>query len=203
MMLTEESSVSSATLPLAAFRDHLRLGSGFADDGGQDALLERYLRAALAAIEARTGKALLARDFRLRLARWRDGAAQVLPVAPVRSVAEVVLLDRDGGSTVVDPERWRLEQDLQRPRICATRWQLPAVPPDGSVEIVFEAGFGPVWDDLPVDLAQAVFLLAAQYHETRQATGPSEAAMPFGVMALIERWRTLRSLGRSPGRSVG
>lgn len=49
---------------MQALKDHLRLGSGFADDGMQDGLIEGYLRAAMAAIEGRIGKVLLARRFR-------------------------------------------------------------------------------------------------------------------------------------------
>lgn len=63
MMMVEMSSVSSALLPITELTDHLRLSSGFADDGSQDAQLESCLRAALAAIEARIGKALFRRGF--------------------------------------------------------------------------------------------------------------------------------------------
>ena len=57
MMLIEETAVPLAALPLAEFKAHLRLGTGFADDDIQDPVLESFLRAAMAAIEARTGKA--------------------------------------------------------------------------------------------------------------------------------------------------
>ena len=194
MLLTETSAVPGAALPLAAFKEHLRLGSGFADDGAQDALLERYLRAALAAIEARISKVLLARGFLLRLSHWREGHAQALPVAPVSAVSALTLIDAQGAETAVQPDRWRLEPDMHRPRVRAAGSVLPPIPSGGAVEIAFEAGFGPVWEDVPADLAQAVFLLGAQYHETRQASGPAEEAMPFGVMALIEGWRNVRSL---------
>ena len=63
MMLIEESQLPEAALPVAALRRHLRLGTGFAEDDLQDAVLGSFLRAALAAIEARTGKALMARGF--------------------------------------------------------------------------------------------------------------------------------------------
>ncbi len=50
-------------MPVQALKNHLRLGTGFADDGMQDGLIEGYLRAAMAAIEGRIGKALIARQF--------------------------------------------------------------------------------------------------------------------------------------------
>ena len=97
MMLSELSPVAQAALPVQAFKDHLRLGTGFADDGAEDALAEAYLRAALAAIEARTGKAILARDCRLELTDWRDDWAQALPVA------DPVALLRGGGAPLFFP----------------------------------------------------------------------------------------------------
>ena len=75
MILTEVSAPPAAAVPVRAFAEHLRLGSGFADDGSEDAVLELYLRAAMAAIEARLGRALLAREFVLdgdALARGRE-----------------------------------------------------------------------------------------------------------------------------------
>ncbi len=195
MMLNEETAVASGRLPMAEFRDHLRLGTGFADLGAEDAALEAYLRAGLAAIEGRTAKVLLSRDFTLSLEAWRDDASQPLPVAPVSAVSEVRMVDRDGAITVIDPARYRLVRDMARPRLEAMGGLLPGIPAGGTVEIAFTAGFGPSWADLPVDLAQAVFLLAAQYYELRHDRTGEADAMPFGVMALIERWRTVRVLG--------
>lgn len=194
MMLSEVTPVPQAALPVAEFKDHLRLGTGFADDGSQDALVESYLRAALAAIEGRIGKALIARDFLLVLTGWRWPDSQAFPLAPVSAVGSVTVKDRGGVPDLIDPTRYRLERDAHRPKIVASGALLPGIPVGGTVEVVFTAGFGPAWADVPVDLGQAVFLLAAQYHETRHEAGAGQA-MPFGVMALIERWRTVRVLG--------
>lgn len=194
MMLSEVTPVPQAALPVADFKDHLRLGTGFADDGVQDALAENYLRAAMAAVEGRTGKALIARDFLLTLDGWRWTDSQTLPVSPASAVASLTVLDRDGVAEVVAPARYRLVSDLQRPRIVAAGSVLPGVPQGGRIEIRFTAGFGAGWGDVPADLAQAVFLLAASYHEDRHERGGS-GAMPFGVTALIERWRIVRVLG--------
>jgi len=195
MMLIEETAVPAEALPVAEFRAHLRLGTGFADVGAADAALEAYLRAAIAAIEGRTAKVLLARDFLLTLEAWRGTQTQPLPVAPVSAIAEVRLRDVTGAAVVVDPARYRLVRDMSRPRLQAVGASLPGVPLDGAVEVAFTAGFGPGWADLPVDLAQAVFLLAAQYYELRHEGIGGAQAIPFGVMALIEPWRTVRVLG--------
>ena len=194
MMLIEQTSVPLAALPVQIFKDHLRLGTGFADDGVQDGLVESHLRAAIAAIEARIGKALLARQFKLVLADWRNAAAQALPVAPVSAIASVTLVDAAGGQQVVAPARYRVQPDRHRPKLAGVGMLLPAVPVDGQVEIVFTAGFGADWAAVPADLAQAVLLLAAQFYETRHE-GASQGGVPLAVQALIEKWRNVRVLG--------
>ncbi|MEL6435120.1 MAG: hypothetical protein AAFQ28_15125, partial [Pseudomonadota bacterium] len=86
MMLIEETAVPQAALPVDEFKSHLRLGTGFSDGDVQDVLLESYLRAAIAAVEARTGKILIVRSFSWTLTRWREPDVQSLPVAPVSEI---------------------------------------------------------------------------------------------------------------------
>lgn len=194
-MLVEQTAVPTEALPVTEFRDHLRLGSGFSDDGVQDAVLEGYLRSALAAIEARTGKMLLARRFCWTLTGWRELGRQALPVAPVTEITELKLVDRHGNETVIAPEKYRLQIDSQRPKLVSCTLHLPLVPMHGQAEITFTAGFGPSWDDVPADLCQAVYLLAAHYYENRSAVLAGEVPMPFGVSLLIDRYRTIRLFG--------
>lgn len=192
MMLIEETNVPQSALPVALFKEHLRLGSGFSDDGLQDDLLESFLRSAMSAIEARTGKILIEREFSYTLSAWRDGQAQALPVAPVNAISRVSLVDRVGAESVVPAERYQLVPDMQRPMLRAAGAALPGIPQAGSARIGFLAGFGPDWSDLPADLQQAVMLLAAHYYEYRHEMQFDAGCMPFGVSALIERYRALR-----------
>lgn len=197
MQLTEITPLDDAALPVAAFRAHLRLGTGFADETSQDSALAAYLRAAITVIEARTGKALIARDFRLVLQAWRWVDAQALPVAPVSVVSELAMRGAGGALTPVDPARWRLVADTQRPRLVARGAMLPQIPVAGQAEISFTAGFAPDWAGVPADLAQAVMLLAAQYYEARTGAVPQ---VPDAVSALIARWVPVRvTAGRSGG----
>lgn len=199
MMLIEETTVPDAALPVDAFKAHLRLSSGFGQDDVQDAVLKSFLRAAMAAIEARTGKVLITRSFSWSLTFWRDASAQPLPVAPVGAVSRVALVARDGTPTDVDAAAYWLERDSQRPKLRSAGSALPGIPSAGAVLIEFDAGYGTGWDDLPVDMAQAVLMLAAHYYEHRSDTGLSDGSMPFGVSSLIERFKTMR-LGAGAGR---
>mgnify|MGYP005852135737 CR=1 FL=1 len=176
-------------LPVAAFRAQLRLGTGFADSASQDAELAGFLAAAIAVIEARTGKALLLRRLRLVLDGWRWLDAQALPVAPVPVVLSVTLRNRDGLASLVEPAHWRLKSDRHRPQVIAQGAMLPMVPPGGRVEIDFDAGFGPAWADVPADLAQAVLVLAAEHFHARSGLRPD---LPPSVAGLIAAWEPLR-----------
>ena len=192
MMLVEETTVPDGALPVAQFKDHLRLGSGFSDDGIQDGLLAAHLRASMAAIEARTGKILIAREFSWSLTGWRDQRRQPLPVSPVSAIVDVVITDRHGVETVLDPDHWYLEPDTQRPSLNPVTTNLPCVPMGATVKIGMLAGYGPEFSDLPADLAQAVLLLAAHFYEYRHDASRAAPPLPPTVVSLIERYRTVR-----------
>ncbi len=192
MMLVEETSVPTEALPVQEFRDHLRLGSGFSDDTLQDSVLESFLRAAISAIEARTGKVLFQQSFVWTVYGWQDGVAQGLPVAPVNEIVDVVLEDAQDGSVTVAPSAYQLVRDGHRPCLRGISGALPMVPNGGRAIVRFVAGFGSTWASVPADLRQAVLLLAAHFYEFRQETTLSEGCMPFGVVSLLERYRALR-----------
>ncbi|MXU66315.1 head-tail connector protein [Oceanomicrobium pacificus] len=195
MVLTEVTAIPDARWPVAAFADHLLMSSGFDDDDRDDALLLMLLRAAAAAVEARLGKALLARDFRVALAAWRRSDRQPLPMAPVYGGGQFVMRDA-GGADLGDPGGWVLEPDTARPALVGTGGRpLPAIPAGGVAEVTFTAGFAADWTDLPADLQQAVFLLAAHYHAARDGAAGADLAMPVGVLALIDPHRVIRVLG--------
>ncbi len=191
MLLSELSQSPTTALPIAVLKDHMRLGTAFGTDTLQDGLLEAHLRASMASIEARIGKVLLTRSYRLTLPDWRSLSEQALPLAPVAQVISVSVFDLANVETPIT--RFKLIQDTHRPKLVATGLLFAAVPTDGRLEIIFNAGFGPEWGNVPPDLAQAVLLLAAQYYEARhdgQVTG-----LPLAVQSLIEPWRNVRVLG--------
>lgn len=191
MNTVEVTSVAPAALPIAALRDHLRMGTGFGTEGLQDGLLEACLRAALARIESYCGKAVLAREFLLRVSAWRDLSRQILPLAPVRSVTRLAIRDRQGAETVLPATAYRLIRDDHVPLLISAGFSLPPIPLAGEAEITFDAGYG-AWGDVPADMAQAVLILAARLYEGREGEG---ADMPGAVSGLLSRHRTLRLLG--------
>lgn len=203
MMLIEETAPAAEALPVTALRGHLRLAQGFGgpEDDAEAAALAGFLRAAIATIEGRTGKVLLKRRFQMQLDDWRDRLGQPLPLAPVHAVETIRIDDGSGTVTTLPPETWRLVPDGQRPVILPTGVVLPHVPRLGSVTVTFVAGFADGWDGVPADLAQAVILLAARYYDDRSHDG-GQHALPFGVSALIEKWRAVRTLAGRGSREA-
>ncbi|MEP3333800.1 head-tail connector protein [Sedimentitalea sp.] len=187
MMLIEETTVPDVALPVAEFKAHLRLGTGFGEDSLQEDVLKGFLRAAIAAIEARTGKVLISRNFTWTLTGWRDRAGQVLPVAPVTEITQVTMIDAIDIEAQLTASDYRLEPDSQRPRLRPAGSLLPMIKTGSTVRIGFVAGFAETWGGLPADLGQAVLLLAAHYYEYRNETALSDGCMPFGVTSLIQR----------------
>ena len=110
-------------------------------------------------------------------------------------MASVALTDAAGTATdiTVRPRGW--SRTRCGPPSCRLGGLLPSIPQNGSARITFTAGYGPAWSDLPADLAQAVLMLAAHYYEYRAEVALSGGCMPFGVTALIERYRPLRLSG--------
>lgn len=195
MNVIERTQVPDGSLPVARLRDHLRLGTGFPDDGLQDSLLVGFLRAALAAIEARTGKALLSREFEWALTRYTDDSAEPFPIAPVSALHQTDFVGPTGEAEDF-LARVYLSADRNRPSLMPVGGELPPIASGAYVRVRFAAGFAPSFDELPADLAQAVLLLAAHYYEYRDETSLVSGCLPFGVTALIERYRPLRlSLG--------
>lgn len=195
MILVEETTPAEAALPVAAFRAHLRLGSGFdlPADEEETRALTGFLRAAIATIEGRTGKVLLRGIWRMTLDDWRDEYGQSLPMAPVSEVQSIEIETADGTLHPVPAERWRLSPDAARPVIRPRSGSLPSVPQNGQLVIRFVAGFGESWAQVPADLAQAVMMLATRYYEDR-SDDHARHVLPMGVSALIERWRAVRVL---------
>lgn len=195
MVLNELTAVPSLDLPIAELSEHLHLGTGFSDDGSLNPVLENYLRAALATVEARTGKALFERRFQMIVYQWANRDAHGLPIAPVQQIESLKTVTRAGVEAIIDQDAYGLILDSQRPRIAASGGQLASIPSGGHAELVLLAGYAAQWSGIPNDLRQAVLLTAAYYYEHR--AGPADGTtLPAPVLALIDGYRSLRLSGR-------
>ena len=194
MNLIELTPIPVGALPLAEFKDHLRLGTGFTDDALQDGVLVQSLRAAVAAIEARTSKALFLREFRWQVTLWRHPLRVTLPVAPVLGITELRSVLRDGSEVIGDQSNFYVRPDAHAPELSAATGCLPTVPAGGRIEVDFPAGFAAEWPGIPADLRQALFYLAADFHEHRHDTD-GKGGMPPRVQHLLSSFLPRRISG--------
>ncbi|HUF88145.1 MAG TPA: hypothetical protein VMM59_12245 [Thermohalobaculum sp.] len=190
MILTETAPAAVTPVSLSELSAHLRLAHGFPDDGAEDALLELYLRNGAAAVEARTGRALIRRGFLLRLAAWDRHGHAALPVGPVEAIATLRFV-RGTEAVDVAAGSWALEPGTGRQRVTGAQGGALSPIPEGYVaELAFDAGFGADPADVPGELRQAVLLLAADFYERRHDDGG--AGIPMTVRALLEPWQPVR-----------
>lgn len=188
MYLSQLTTPSMLPVSVAELSGHLRLGSGFADDGAEDALLAAFIGSAAASLERALSLAFGVRTYELRCSRWDRSGGVALPVGPVGAVSAVSIVT-PAGETVLDPARWRLEPG--RPaRLVPGSVALPALSEGEAAKIVFTAGHAAA-ADMPADLRHAVTLLAAEFYEHRSG-GFSEGGFPPAVEALIARYRPVR-----------
>jgi uncharacterized phiE125 gp8 family phage protein len=191
MELSRNLQRAAEDLPVAAFRTHLRLGTGFANEASLDSELAVNIWGRPSRGSRRApARFCCGESFRLVL---RTGGASMRSTCrwrPVASVEAITLRNRRTAPTPIAPnvtdwsaivtarKSWRLRRDA------------PAIPVRRTSEIDFTAGFGISWDAVPDDLAQAVLLLAAQLLRGSR-TGASRPCPPLSE-ALIARWIPVR-----------
>ena len=192
MILTETSPAAVNPVPLDEFAAHLRMAQGFADDSAEDALLELYLRNATTVVEARVGKALIRREFKLQVTAWNRDGILVLPLGPVAAIGSLSFI-RGAETIALTADAWSLELGSSRQRLTGSGGgALPAIPDGYLAELVFDAGFGESWNDVSGDLSQAVMLLAAHYFENRYGDAVPGQGLPVAVQALLETQQPVR-----------
>ncbi|MEM9318316.1 MAG: hypothetical protein AAGA70_04850 [Pseudomonadota bacterium] len=191
MNLAELQPVATAALPLAELKDHLRLPDGFPDDGSFDDRLEQSLRAGLALAEARTGKALLMRQFQWQVEAW-GGDRIALPVAPLVTLNSVAIRDFDGSANTIELTQFGVISDLHRPALVPRSGAFPTLAGGAVAELIFTAGFGADWTGVPPDLREAVLIMAVDFFDAPLGQAPG---MTPSVNALLQRYRAL-SIGK-------
>ncbi len=185
MSLTLLSPPAAEPVTLADLKAHLRVTS---DD--EDALITGLAVAAVRALEARGGLALMPQQWRLAL----DAAPEetlFLPLSPVSAIDAVAVIDGAGDPQEVSPSLYDAVLGTGARLRPAGPWPLPA-PKVGGVHIDFTAGYEDA-EAVPAPLKQAVLTLAAFFFETREAAGETRIyAVPRSVDALIAPYKEAR-----------
>jgi len=185
MSLTLLSPPAAEPVTLDDMKAHLRV-----THKDEDALITGVLVAAVRAVEARGGLALMPQQWRLTLDAVPDETL-FLPLSPVSALDAVAVIDGEGAPQTVAASLYDAVLG-KTPRIRpAGPWPLP-VPAVGGVRIDFSAGYANA-DAVPEQLKLAVKILAAAFYENREAAGEVRLySVPQAVDALIAPYREVR-----------
>ena len=180
MSLSLLSPAAAEPVTLDEVKLHLRV-TGTAED----AFISGIVAAAVRAVEARGGLALMTQAWRLTLDAPPDETL-VLPIAPVASVDRVTV-----SAATVDASAYEVASGSPGRLRVAAPWPAPANA-IGDVSIEFTVGYANV-DDVPAPLKQAVMMLAAHFYENRESAGEARVyTVPRSVDALIAPYREFR-----------
>lgn len=160
------------------------------DHVSEDALITGLIRAATAEVEAQTGMALIAQNWRLALDGLPPDGTVLLRKHPVRQILAATIYDTDGAASLVDLSRCSADL-VSRPARLHIDLPMTQLRRMNGVEIDFATGFGEAGTDVPDHLKRAILVLVAHWFEFRAAYRAEDQPVshPAGFDRLIAGYR--------------
>lgn len=181
-------------ITLAEAKAHLRV-----DGTDEDQLIGALVGAAIDHLDGHagiTGRALVTQTWAERFAHFEYRMR--LAVKPVQSVSSVVYFDNDGIEQTVPADVYRLHEDAVGAYLVQREdksWPSTASR-DDAVTITVVAGFGDAATDVDQGIRHAALMLIGHWYEQREAVAlGAQMPVPFGVSALLSRWRRSYAAG--------
>lgn len=181
MMLRQVAAPAALAVSVASAKANARITIE-----AEDALIQDFIRAALAYAERWCDRAFLAQEWERTLDAFPAGPI-ALGFGPVASVSSIVYLDPAGGGTLtLDPAGYALDEVRERV-IAADGWPAARTVAN-AVRVRFVAGSTP-----PADVAQAIRLIVGHWFRHREAAtfGAEAHELPLGARALLAPYRRM------------
>jgi uncharacterized phiE125 gp8 family phage protein len=175
MPLILNAGPSVEPVSLAEAKAHLRL-----DGSDEDTLIGSLIVTSRLHIESALGLSLVTQSWSWFFDAWPRGAAVMLPLRPVQSIAAVRLYDEAGDATTVAADTYLLDGASSPARLVrqgALVWHKPGRAANG-IEVAFTSGYGDAAADVPEPIRQALRLLIAHWYEHRTPFEVGAAATP-------------------------
>lgn len=156
----------------------------------EDALLARLITVARQRCEHYTGRVMNAQQWRLTLDQW-PGWIVDLPFPPLLAVTSVQTYGSDDVASPMASGLYAVDTAVSPGRIIrrsASAWPAPGRSYNG-IEITYQAGYGPSWNDVPEALRQGMLLLIAGLYEQREGAA---SVLPPAVEGLWQPYRLVR-----------
>lgn len=180
MSLTLITPPAAEPINLADMKAHLRV-----THSDEDALITGLIIAAVRAIEARCGIAMMAQQWRLRLDEMPR--CLILPIGPVSVIDAISVTDMAGTDHSIGAGGYAFAPGKPGRLRADTPWPQAAL---GGITIDFTAGFDGA---IPAPLLQAVKMLCGAFYEQRESTSEIRRyAIPESFNALIAPHREMR-----------
>ena len=188
LVMTSPPAVEPVTV--AEAKAHMRI-----DTDAEDILIGSLVLTSRLHIETALSLALITQSWKLTLDRWPQSREIELPLAPLRSVGGVRVIDPSGNATTVSDQSYLVDLASRPPRLI---WNNSVPPLPGraakGIEIDLTAGFGDSAASVPAPLKHAILMLTAHWYEHRdpREIGQDGARIPDAVSDLITPFRTIR-----------
>lgn len=175
-------------LPWASAKAHLRLDDELPADeeARRQTEVEQLVAAAVAMVDGPNGIgiAMISQTWRLTLDAFSRRV--LLPIWPVRSIAEVSYVDPDGVTRTVEAGDYQLD-DGANPAVLTptfgTCWPSTRCAPR-AVRIDFVAGYGDAPEDLPADLVAALKLILGSLYD-------GDGSVTAAARAILNRYAVI------------
>jgi len=179
------SATPSATVPpitVQMAKEQLKLDS----DGDEDALIERYIAAAVDMVEGITGYVLSRRQLVESADRFGQfGMSIQLRAWPIVSVDAISYRNAAGEAALATGAFFAMAGARPARVYPTTRWPSDALSGPGLIAITVTAGFdGP--EDVPAAVIQALLVMVAEFYRNREA-GKLSADAERSVRRLLRR----------------
>lgn len=189
--MTRTVAPTGDVVTLAEFKTHARIDGSF-----EDSSLSAFLAAAVEHLdgpEGMIGQALLTQTWQQRQTRPDADARVYLTLSPFQSLSAISYYDHEHAEQTATLSDFLIIQDGDRRYIKpkpGKSWPALADRPD-ALGVTYVAGFGDTAADVPERIKQAIRLLAAHWHNEREAVSvaPNMREIPLGVQALVEPFK--------------
>lgn len=191
MLLRRTAGPSALPLTLAEAKAHLRV-----DGSAEDALVALYLDAAVTAVEAETGRALLPQDWELQLDGFPASREPVdLPIAPAMSITSVITVSAAGVQITLAGTAYQVQLPAgpwaERGRLfppAGQDWPATDEGVSGAVRVLYRAGYASA-AEVPAPLRHAALLALGDFYANREQAGATKVTDNPAFARLIAPFR--------------